>query len=70
MKSIKNFLEKNQKGIVIISFIQLFCIGLVNFAFIFIINATSNDECLWIPEKAGKDSVIIVFDKVKVDGVA
>ena len=48
----------------------MFCIGLVNFAFIFIINATSNDECLWIPEKAGKDSVIIVFDKVKVDGVA
>ena len=70
MQSIKNFLEKNQKGIVIISFILLFCIGLVNFAFIFIINATSNDECLWIPEKAGKDSVIIVFDKVKVDGVA
>src|SRR3989304_275952 len=70
MKSIKNFLEKNQKGIVIISFILLFCIGLVNFAFIFIINATSNDECLWIPNKASKDSVIILFDKVKVDGVA
>src|SRR3989339_2107383 len=70
MKSIKIFFERNQKGIIIISFIALFCIGLVNFSFIFVVNATSNDECLWIPNKASKDSVIILFDKVKVDGVA
>jgi len=69
MQSIKNFFERNQKGIVIVSFVLLFCIGLVNFSFIFVVNATSNDECLWIPNKASKDSVIILFDKVKVDGV-
>jgi len=70
MQSIKDFFEKNQKGVIIISFILLFCIGVVNFSFIFVVNATSNDECLWEPQKARKDSVIILFDKVKVDGVA
>src|SRR4030067_1261127 len=70
MQSIKDFFEKNQKGVIIISFILLFCIGLVNFLFIFVVNATSNDECLWEPQKARKDSIIILFNKVKVDGVA
>lgn len=69
IQNIKNFFEKNQKGVVIISFILLFCIGLVNFSFIFVVNATSNDECLWIPNEASKDSVIILFDRVKVNGV-
>jgi sigma-B regulation protein RsbU (phosphoserine phosphatase) len=69
MQSIKNFFEKNQKGVIIISFILLFCIGLVNFSFIFVVNATSNDECLWTPKKTSKDSVIFVFEKVKVNGV-
>lgn len=70
MQTIKNFFERNQKGIIIFSFILLFCIGLVNFSFLFFVNATSNDECLWIPKQISKDSVIIVFDKVKVNGVA
>ena len=70
MQAIKIFFEKNQKGVIIISFILLFCIGLVNFLFIFVVNATSNDECLWEPQKARKDSIIILFNKVKVDGVA
>lgn len=70
IQSIKNFFEKNQKVVIIISFILFFCIGLVNFSFIFIVNATSNDECLWVPQKAIKDSVIILFDRVKVNGVA
>lgn len=69
MQSVKNFLERNLKGVIIISFILLFCIGLVNFSFIFVINATSNDECIWEPQKERKDSVIILFDRVKVDGV-
>lgn len=70
MSSIKNFFERHQKGVIIISFILLFCIGLVNFSFIFVVNATSNDECLWVPNKASKDSIVILFDKVKVNGVA
>lgn len=69
IQNIKNFFEKNQKGVIIISFVLLFCIGLVNFLFIFVVNATSNDECLWEPKKFSKDSVLIFFDKVKVDGV-
>lgn len=70
MQTIKNFFERNQKGIIIISFVLLFCIGLVNFSFIFFVNATSNDECLWVPTQTSKDNVIIVFEKVKVNGVA
>src|SRR3990170_914316 len=65
IQSIKNFFERNQKGIIIISFISLFCIGLINFYFVFAVNATSNDECLWVPKEIKKDSVAIVFDKVK-----
>jgi sigma-B regulation protein RsbU (phosphoserine phosphatase) len=70
MQQIKIFFERNQKGIIIFSFVLLFCIGLVNFSFIFFVNAKSNDECLWIPKQITKDSTIIVFDKVKVNGVA
>jgi len=70
MQTIKIFFERNQKGIIIISFISLFCIGLINFYFVFAVNATSNDECLWVPKEIKKDSVAIVFDKVKVNGVA
>lgn len=68
-QNIKNFLERNQKGIVIGSFMFLFIIGLINFYFILEVNATSNDECLWIIKK-GKESGVIFFDHVKVDGVA
>ncbi|GMU85598.1 MAG: hypothetical protein AMXMBFR48_08400 [Ignavibacteriales bacterium] len=32
-------------------------------------NRISNDECLWIPQKAGKDSVVFVFSNVKEGGV-
>lgn len=70
IQTIKNFFERNQKGIIISSFILLFCIGLLNFAFIFFVNATSNDECLWITKNINQESTIIVFSNVKVNGVA
>lgn len=44
-------------------------IGLANFYFVFVVTAQSNDECLWTMKKASKDSVVILFDQVKEDGV-
>ena len=34
------------------------------------VRVQSNDECLWLPKMKGQDSTIIIFDKVKVDGVS
>lgn len=69
-QNVKNFFNRNYKPAYIISFITLFSIGILNFTFILSLNATSNDECLWVPKKAAKDSVMLIFDKVKIDGVA
>jgi sigma-B regulation protein RsbU (phosphoserine phosphatase) len=44
-------------------------IGVFNIYTSYSINKTSNDECLWIPHKIDKDSLILVFDKVKIGGV-
>ncbi len=70
MKTIKNFLEKNQRAVITISFILLFIIGIINLSYILVVNANSNDECLWIPHQFSKDSVVIHFQNVKVGGVA
>lgn len=32
-------------------------------------NRVSNDECIWMPQKAAKDSIIFVFSNVKENGV-
>ncbi len=34
------------------------------------VRVQSNDECLWLPKMKGQDSTIIIFDKVKVNGVS
>src|ERR1035437_6543292 len=64
MDKIKNLIARNRQKLNIISAIFLLLIGLLNLFFVFEVRATSNDECLWVPEKNG-----IFFDKVKIIGV-
>jgi len=59
----------NRSSIIIAATIALFAIGLINFYFIFDVTAQSNDECLWIEKKISQDSVKIIFQSVKIQGV-
>ncbi|MDP2303506.1 MAG: SpoIIE family protein phosphatase [Ignavibacteria bacterium] len=68
-KSILNFLHNYRQIIISIITIIILIVGVFNIYTAYSINKISNDECLWIPHKIDKDSVIIVFDKVKVGGV-
>jgi serine phosphatase RsbU (regulator of sigma subunit) len=44
-------------------------IGLINFFFIFDVTAQSNDECLWVEKKVSADSLKVIFQSVKYQGV-
>ena len=69
MSGIIKFIEKYRREFVIIITIILFIGSLVNFYFQFEVSPRSNDECIWDPQKVGKDSVAFVFEQVKVGGV-
>jgi len=60
---------KNRSSIIIGTTVALFVIGLINFFFIFDITAQSNDECLWVEKKVSADSLKIIFQSVKSQGV-
>ena len=64
MNKIKNLIARNRQKLIILSAIILFIIGMLNIFFVYTVRVTSNDECLWVPEKKG-----VFFDKVKVNGV-
>ena len=64
----KLWIKQHTKFIVVITAI-LAVIGFINFYYIFEVTAQSNDECLWNLKKISRDSTVIVFDQVKVDGV-
>ena len=66
---IKKLISKYSPKLVITASVILAIIMLINFHFIFEITAQSNDECLWISQKISDDSVAIVFDLVKENGV-
>jgi sigma-B regulation protein RsbU (phosphoserine phosphatase) len=69
MKKIKEILLRNQPKIITGITLVLVLIALLNIYNVLEVRVTSNDECLWQPKKVTRDSVIIVFDLVKVEGV-
>jgi serine phosphatase RsbU (regulator of sigma subunit) len=66
---IKKFWIKQRIKFIVALTAFLAIIGFINFYYIFEVTAQSNDECLWLIEKISKDSTVIVFNQVKVDGV-
>ncbi len=81
MLLLKSIYAKVRIQIIAAVTIILAIIGLINFYFIFNITAQSNDECVWQKVIVGKstteinydgtrDSVVLIFNNVKVDGVA
>jgi len=64
MKKLKTFIARNRQKLIIISTILLLIIGVTNFFWVYVIRATSNDECIWVDHKEG-----IFFNSVKVGGV-
>ena len=66
---IKKFWVKQRTKFIVGLSAILVIIGLINFYYIFEVTAQSNDECLWQLKKVSQDSVVIIFDQVKVDGV-
>ncbi len=70
MNNIKRFFLKYRLNIASGLTIILTLIAVLSIYFSIEVRVTSNDECLWLPKKAVKDSTIIIFDKVKENGVA
>jgi len=62
-------LSKYRKKLILPITLLLAVIGLINIYFIMNVTPRTNDECLWLQEKVGKDSVRIYFDLVKFEGV-
>lgn len=80
MINIKNMYAKIRIQVIASITVLFAVIGLVNFYFTFNITAQSNDECLWINKFDLKDttgvkwekrldSMKVIVDKVKIDGV-
>lgn len=70
MNKIKNFFVRNRQRIIIIFSVLIFIISLINLYLVLEVRVTSNDECLWVHKRINEDSLAIMFDKVKVNGVA
>lgn len=70
MNNFKNIYIKNEKRIIGIVTAFLLLIAILNIYFVVDVHSSSNDECLWIPLQEGTQKAEIVFDRVKVDGVA
>ncbi|MCU0342283.1 MAG: SpoIIE family protein phosphatase [Ignavibacterium sp.] len=70
MNNIKRFFLKYRLNIASGLTIFLAFIAVLSIYFSLEVRLQSNDECLWLPKKESKDSTIIIFDKVKVDGVS
>ncbi len=69
MATIKELYLKNEKKLIVAVSMVLLLLAVTNLYFTLEVRVTSNDECLWVTKKVSKDSVEILFDYVKVDGV-
>ncbi|MEI7812197.1 MAG: SpoIIE family protein phosphatase [Ignavibacteria bacterium] len=70
MTSPKAFYRLHRIKFIIAFTVALAVAGFTNLYYVLIVTPISNDECLWIPKKVSKDSLVIYFDKVKINGVA
>ncbi len=69
MQNLKSIFLRYRKNFITIFSIILFLSGIASIYFILKVNVISNDECLWVNKKIN-DSTVIVFDQVKIGGVA
>jgi serine phosphatase RsbU (regulator of sigma subunit) len=70
MKRIKAiYIKAKPKLLIGLSLLLIFIAGL-NVYFSVAVRVTSNDECLWVPQKPDVDSTAIFFQSVKKNGVA
>lgn len=70
MKNIKRFFLKYRLNIASGAAIILAFVAVLSIYYSLNIRVQSNDECLWIQNKVSKDSLVIIFDKVKINGVS
>lgn len=69
MNKVKRYFLKYRLNIASGVTLFLALIAILSIYYSLEVRVTSNDECLWLPKKDSKDSLSIVFDKVKIDGV-
>ncbi len=70
MNDLKRYFLKYRLNIASGLTLILAFIAVLSIYFSLEVRLQSNDECLWLPKKVGKDSTVIIFDKVKVNGVS
>lgn len=69
LSAIKKSVIKHRLEFIIATTILFAGISIINFVFIYSVTAQSNDECLWMNKFERKDSMWIIIDQVKEDGV-
>ena len=70
MDNVKKFFLRNRQKLIIAASTIILIIAVINIYFNLYINVTSNDECLWELKNVTPDSTEVVFNLVKVNGVA
>jgi serine phosphatase RsbU (regulator of sigma subunit) len=70
MNKLKQFKERHNQKLTIFFSAVVFIAAVINLVYQFEVNVTSNDECLWKEKFVSEDSIKVVFESVKVGGVA
>jgi len=70
VNDLKNYYIKNEKKILGFITASLLLVAILNIYFVIEVNSSSNDECLWIQHISKEKKEEIIFNRVKVDGVA
>ncbi|MGD8780776.1 MAG: SpoIIE family protein phosphatase [Ignavibacteria bacterium] len=69
MKNFSDQIAKYRRRLLTPFTLALLLLGIINLYFQFNVTPQSNDECLWISKQVTEDSLEIVFDFVKFEGV-
>ncbi len=65
----KRIWANNFPKLILATTVVLFIISLLNLYYIFEVTSQSNDECLWLEKHTKSKTTVVIFDKVKLNGV-
>jgi len=69
MNSLKQFYLKNRPKFIIAISLVLIITAIIEIYFVLAVRIQSNDECLWVDQKAANGKIVLHFQNVKVGGV-
>lgn len=69
MRDLKNILLKYRNHLIVALSVILILVAFVNIYYVLEVRVTSNDECIWMPEKTESAELRLIFQLVKENGV-